>query len=261
MVLAGGQTLIPLLNLRMSQPLMIVDVSRINALKGVARTAEGVRIGAMTRQAEVLASDIVREELPVLAEAVAHVGHHHTRNRGTIGGSIALGEPAAELPALAVALDAVIEVRSRRGERRIPAPEFYQAPYVTALESDELVAGIVFPRWPPGHRKIFRELAQRPGDFALLGLAGGLYVEGGRITRVGLAWFGMGPTPVRARLAESQLQGRVLAELDFDAVSSQALHETAPFDDHHASAAYRRMVGQRLAVQALKASLELREAV
>lgn len=258
-VLAGGQTLMPLLNLRMSQPFILVDINKIAELKGIARDDGGTRIGPMTRQCEVIASEALARDLPVLAEAVRHVGHHQTRNRGTIGGSIVLGEPAAELPAAAVALDATIEARSARGTRRIPAAEFYLGPYMTALEPDELVTAIIFPDWPKGHIALFKELAQRPGDFALSGMVGALVVEGGRIVRAGIAWFGMGPTPIRAKAAEKMLLGRSLADIDPQAVAGQAVAETAPFDDKHASAEYRRTVGKRIFARTLREALETGE--
>ena len=184
-VLAGGQTLMPLLNLRMSQPFIIVDINKIAELKGMSRVAGAIRIGPMTRQCEVIADEALARDLPVLVEAMRHVGHHQTRNRGTIGGSISLGEPAAEMPATAVALGASIEVRSTRGTSTIPADEFYLGPYMTVLEADELVTGITFPDWPQGHITLFREVAQRPGDFALVGLVGALVIDGGKIARAG----------------------------------------------------------------------------
>jgi carbon-monoxide dehydrogenase medium subunit len=195
----------------------------------------------------------------VLVQAVRHVGHHQTRNRGTVGGSIALGEPAAELPATAVALGATIEARSTRGTRIIPAGEFYLGPYMNSLEADELVTGITFPDWPRAHITVFRELAQRPGDFALVGIVGALSIEAGKIVRAGLAWFGMGPTPLRAKSAELQLIGKSLDEIDPHAVADRAITDTAPFDDHHASAEYRRTVGKRIFARALREALDLRE--
>jgi len=258
-VLAGGQTLLPLLNLRMSQPFIIVDINKIAELQGIASAEGCTRIGPMTRQCEVLASEGLARDLPVLVQAVGHVGHHQTRNRGTIGGSIALGEPAAELPAAAVALDAMIEVRSTRGTRHIPAGEFYLGPYMNALEADELVTGISFPGWPKGHITLFREVAQRPGDFALVGMVGALSVEGGKIARAGLAWFGMGPTPIRARAAEQMLLGRPLDGFDPQAVAGRAIADTAPFDDHHACAEYRRTVGTRIFARTLREALQIGE--
>lgn len=259
-ILAGGQTLMPLLNLRMSQPFIIVDLNRIAELKGIGRSDGGTRIGPMTRQCEVIASKLLGRDLPVLVEATRHVGHHQTRNRGTIGGSIALGEPAAELPATAVALGATLEVRSARGTRQIPAEELYLGPYMTALEADELLTAITFPDWPTGHLTLFRELAQRPGDFALVGLVGALAVDNGQVSRAALAWFGMGPTPIKARAAERLLIGQPLATLSPDAIAEAAIAETAPFDDHHASAEYRRTVGRRLLARTLRDTLQRREA-
>lgn len=259
-VLAGGQTLMPLLNLRMSQPFILVDINNIAALKGVSRAGGNTRIGPMTRQFEGLTSPVLAAHLPVLVQALRHVGHYQTRNRGTIGGSIALGEPAAEMPATAVALGASIEIRSSRGTRRVPAAEFYLGPYMTVLEPDELVTAIEFPDWPLGHITLFREVAQRPGDFALVGLVGALVVDAGKITRAGLAWFGMGPTPVKARQAEAALLGQTPDALDVEAIAALAVADTAPFDDHHASAEYRRTVGRRIFSRSLREALGRKEA-
>jgi carbon-monoxide dehydrogenase medium subunit len=258
-VLAGGQTLMPLLNLRMSQPFIIVDLNKIAELKGITHANGGTRIGPMTRQCEVIGSKALARELPVLVQAAEHVGHHQTRNRGTIGGSIALGEPAAELPATAVALGASIEARSIRGTRHIPAADFYLGPYMNALEADELVTAISFPDWPKGHITLFREVAQRPGDFALLGMVGAVCVDAGKFVRVGIAWFGMGPTPIRAKAAEQMLLGQSCDRFDAQAVADRAIADTAPFDDHHASAEYRRTVGKRIFARTLRDALEAGE--
>jgi carbon-monoxide dehydrogenase medium subunit len=259
-LLAGGQTLMPLLALRMSQPFILVDINNIAALKGITRASGTTRIGPVTRQCEGLASPILAEHLPVLVQALRHVGHHQTRNRGTIGGSIALGEPAAELPATSVALGASIEIASVRGTRQVAAEAFYLGPYLTVLEPDELVTAIHFPDWPAGHITLFREVAQRPGDFALVGLVGALAVEAGKITRAGLGWFGMGPTPVKARQAEAALVGQAPDQLDVEAIAALAIADTAPFDDHHASAEYRRTVGRRIFTRSLREALGRKEA-
>lgn len=259
-LLAGGQTLIPLLNLRMSQPFVLVDLGRVDALKGVSRVDGGIRVGPMTRQADALKDATLAESLPAFSRALAHVGHHQTRNRGTVGGSVSLGEPAAEMPATAVALGATIEIASLRGTRSVRADEFYLGPYMTVLEPDELVTGIVYPEWPAGHLVLFREVAQRPGDFALVGMVGALALEGGKISRSGIAWFGMGPTPIKARQAEAALLGNAPDQIDADAVAVLAVADTAPFDDHHASAEYRRTVGKRIFARALREALDLRKA-
>jgi aerobic carbon-monoxide dehydrogenase medium subunit len=257
-VLAGGQTLMPLLNLRMSQPFVIVDINNIAELKGIDHIKGCTRIGPMTRQCEATVSEPLARALPVVVQAVQHIGHHQTRNRGTIGGSIALGEPAAELPAAAVALGASLEVRSTRGTRTISAGDFYLGPYVTALQPDELLTGVVFPDWPHGHITLFHEVTQRPGDFALVGLVGAISVERSAVARAGFAWFGMGATPIRAKAAEAMLIGQALDEVDPQAVAEEAIADTAPFDDHHASAEYRRLVGRRIFARTLREALERR---
>lgn len=259
-VLAGGQTLMPLLALRMSQPFILVDINKIASLSGMSRTDGNMRIGPIVRQNEIIADSTLARVLPVLVTATSHVGHHQTRNRGTIGGSIALGEPAAELPATAVALGASVEVRSVRGTRRIRAEELYLGPYATALDPDELITAIDFPDWPAGSVSVFREVAQRPGDFALLGLVGALSVESGRIARAGLAWFGMGPTPVKARQVEAALVGQPVDSLDVRGLAELALAETEPFDDRHATAEYRRTVGRRVFARTLAEALNVRHA-
>ena len=259
-IIAGGQTLMPLLALRMSQPFILVDINKIDALQGVSRGGGFTRIGPATRQAAALADPTLAEVLPMFIRALSHVGHHQTRNRGTIGGSVSLGEPAAEMPATAVALDAQIEIRSVRGVRRVAATEFYLGPYLTILEPDELVTGLFYPDWPANPVTVFREVAQRPGDFALVGLTGAVTVEGGRIARAGLAWFGMGPTPIRARQAEAALVGQAVSSLDPQAIAELAVADTAPFDDHHASSDYRRTVGRRIFARTLGEALDLRQA-
>lgn len=186
-VLAGGQTLLPLLALRMSQPFIVVDINRIDALKQVVRSEGTTRIGSGVRQNDAIADTTLNRFLPLVVTATRHVGHHQTRNRGTIGGSIALGEPAAELPATAVASGASIEVQSVRGTRRIRAEDMYVGPYATTLEPDELITAIEFPDWPSGTIPLFHEVARRPGDFALVGLVGALAIDNGRIGRASIA--------------------------------------------------------------------------
>ena len=254
-ILAGGQTLMPLLALRMSTPSVVVDINKIDALKGVTHSKDGTRIAAMTRQNDILSDSIVASDLPLLAEAVHHVGHHQTRNRGTIGGSISFGEPAAELPAAAVALGATIETRSANGGRRIAAEEFYLGPYATVLEPNELVTAIHFPNRPSNSINIFREVARRPGDFALVGLIGWVALNQQKIAQASFAWFGMGPTPMKARQAEAALKGQDIGKLDAKAIAELAVADTDPFDDHHATAEYRRTVGRKIFARALTETL------
>jgi carbon-monoxide dehydrogenase medium subunit len=259
-ILAGGQTLMPLLALRMSQPFILIDITRIPALRGVTSVPDGTRVGPTTRQNEVIADATLNRVLPVLVAATRHVGHHQTRNRGTLGGSIALGEPAAELPATAVALGASVEVRSTRGTRRIAAEELYLGPYSTLLEPDELLTSVIYPAWPGDTISLFDEVAMRPGDFALVGLTGAAVIKDDRIVRAGVAWFGMGPTPMKARRVEQALIGQNVAALDVKALAELAVADTAPFDDHHATAEYRRTVGRRLFARVVSERLVTRRA-
>ncbi len=252
-VIAGGQTLMPLLNLRMSQPFLLVDLGAIPELRTVERHTGGLRVGAMAVQNELLGHPLVRSDLPLLARALGHVGHHQTRNRGTIGGSIAFAELAAECPAVALALDAQVRLHSVRGTRQVAMADFLHGPYATACAFDEIVTALVFPDPPPGERvEVFFEVARRPGDFALTGFAGELHLDGGTIAAARLAWFAMGPTALRAREAEAALVGTALDEIDPEAIAELALAGTAPFDDKAASAAYRETVARRMFARTLR---------
>ncbi|MET0337525.1 MAG: xanthine dehydrogenase family protein subunit M [Caulobacter sp.] len=245
-VLAGGQTLVPLLALRMATPSVLIDINRIAALSGVGRADGSTRIGATTRQNEALAAGEVGRHVPALAKALRFVGHHQTRNRGTIGGSIALGEPAAECPATVLALGAVVEARSTRGVREIPAENFYLGPYTTALEMDEMITAVRFPDWPAGAITVVHEVARRPGDFAMVGLVCAFAAEDGQVSRAGIGWFGMGPQPMRSRAAEAAMVGRRLSAADMREIAQLAVSETDPLDDAQADGAYRRTVGARI---------------
>ncbi|WP_230292124.1 xanthine dehydrogenase family protein subunit M [Croceicoccus sp. Ery5] len=252
-LIAGGQTLMPLLNLRMSQPFVLVDLSAIPELCGVKRVGGGTAIGPMTTQSAAMNDPLLRGHVPLLARALAHVGHHQTRNRGTIGGSIAFAEPAAEVPATALALDAVLTLQSLRGSREIAMRDFLLGPYLTALEADEIVTAITIPDPPPGRAlPVFTEVARRPGDFALVGLTSQIVLDGDRIAAASLAWFGMGPTALRAVQAEAALNGAALGDIDAVAIAGLAVADTQPFDDKAASAAYRTTVGRRICARAIR---------
>lgn len=253
-IIAGGQTLLPLLALRMATPGVIIDINRIPELQGISHGDGATRIAPVTRQNVALADAGLARALPMVTKAISHVGHFQTRNRGTVGGSIALGEPAAELPATVVALGAEIEARSVNGSRRIPASEFYIGPYATVLDMDEMVTAIHFPDWASGSITIFHEVARRPGDFALVGLVGAITLGNGLIDRVGLAWFGMGATPIKAVAAEQALLGQDPKKVDWKGIADLAVSETDPFDDHAASSEYRRSVGRSIFARTLAQS-------
>jgi carbon-monoxide dehydrogenase medium subunit len=245
-LLAGGQTLMPLLALRMAQPALVIDINRIDGLAGVTKVAGATRIGATTRQNTVLADPLVARHIPALASAVRNVGHHQTRNRGTLGGSVSLGEPAAEMPAVTVALDAVIHVQSPEGSRTIDALDFYSGPYMNALLHDEMVVAVEYPDWPEDSITVVHEIGRRPGDFALVGLVCQVAISAGKVSRAGIAWFGMGPTPMRAHQAEKALLGAAVGEIDPRAIAELAVADTDPFDDAHATRTYRQTVGRRI---------------
>jgi carbon-monoxide dehydrogenase medium subunit len=246
-VLAGGQTLMPLLALRMATPAVLVDINPAEDMAGITQNAAGIRIGACTRQAIALRDRTLASCLPLLPRALAHVGHYQTRARGTIGGSIALGEPAAEMPASAVALGATVELRSVRGTRMVPAREFYIGPYMTVRAEDEVLVAVHYPLWSETTQVVFHEVARRAGDFALVGLIMLLDLRDDRVERAGIAWFGMGPTPIAATAAEAALTGRPLHDIVIPDIAQLMLSDAEPADDLHASARYRRAVGARIA--------------
>jgi len=245
--IAGGQSLTPMLSLRVARPGVVLDLQKLGELRGIAPVAGGgLRIGAMTRQVEVLESPLVAEHLPALADAMRLVGHFQTRNRGTLGGSIALGEPAAENPAFALALDAELELRSAGGTRTVPASAFYTGPYMTERADDELLVAITYR--PPAHARIgIEEVMQRKGDFALSGLVACIGTDGrGVIDDPRLAWFGMDTRPVRAAAAEAAMRGRQLAELDLAELAELALTDTSPIEDSHGTPEYRLAAGRAI---------------
>jgi len=242
--LAGGQSLVPMMSLRVARPTVLVDLQRIAALRGIEPVDGGVRIGAMTRQVEVLDSPLVSERLPALVEAMGLVGHYQTRNRGTLGGSLALGEPAAENPAFAAALDAELELRSASGTRVLPASAFYCGPYMTERRDDELLVAVTYR--PPANARIgIEEVMQRRGDFALSGLVACIGMDAdGIIDDPRLAWFGMGTRPLRASRAEAAMRGRRIGGLDLAALAELALQDTDPLDDSHGTPEYRLRAGR-----------------
>jgi aerobic carbon-monoxide dehydrogenase medium subunit len=239
-VLAGGQSLVPLLNFRLARPSVLVDLNLISELTTVRRVNGWVEIGAMARQRTVEVSEDVRRDCPLIPDALHHVGHLQIRNRGTVGGSMAHADPAAELPAVAVALGAELVIRSSRGERTVPAREFFQGPFTTVLAPDEILTAASFPL-TEGARTAFLEFARRSGDFALGGVAVVLRLdESATVGEVGLAAFGMGPTPIRLEHSEAAVRGRALDEGTLAAAANAASAEVDPFTDVHADAAYRR---------------------
>jgi carbon-monoxide dehydrogenase medium subunit len=250
-ILAGGQSLVPMLNMRLARPAVVIDLNGVKELDVIAPAAAGgLRIGALARHADLAASPLVRERAPLLAEAARHIGHTAIRNRGTLGGSLAHADPAAELPAAVVALDASVVVAGRGGTRMIPAAEFFVGLLTTALAADEIVTEIHLP--PPRGAWGFAEIARRPGDFALVGIAAVVGAPDGRGgDRARIVAFGVGDGPVRLRAAEAAVAGAALDVGGARAAGMAAREACAPSDDLHASGAYRRHLAAVLTEQAV----------
>jgi CO/xanthine dehydrogenase FAD-binding subunit len=241
-ILAGGQSLVPMLNFRLLAPSLLVDITRIPGLDYIEDWDGGLRIGALTRHHTLETSPLVRERFPVLHAAMAHVAHLAIRNRGTIGGSLCHGDPAAELPGLALLLDAQL----RTTQRTIPATDFFEGTLATALAEDEILTEILLPALPPGTGWGFEEFARRSGDFALTAVAATIGAE------VRIVAIGANEKPIRLTKAE----GLFSDQSSIDAVAAAAQDEVSPDSDLHASADYRRHLVGVLARRALKSAWE-----
>jgi CO/xanthine dehydrogenase FAD-binding subunit len=239
-VLAGGQSLVPLMNFRLARPARLIDINGIDSLSYIKRDNGRLVIGAMTRHAHLEHSKEVAEMLPLLTEAVAWVGHSQIRNRGTVGGSVAHADPAAELPAAFAALDASFLVISKRGTRTVSWAEFFVSEFTTTLAPDELVTAVDVPAPDAGTGTAFVEYARRHGDFALGGAAVTVKLDRqGRCEKATIALLSAGPAPVRAESAEMQLLGSKLDDSSIRAASAEAVKGLHPTSDLHGSTEYR----------------------
>lgn len=260
--LAGGQSLIPAMNFRLAQPSLLVDLGGLEELRGVLPGAAdgaapdvdgGLRIGAMTTQRTVERSALVSERAPLLAEAMHWVAHPQIRNRGTIGGSLAHADPAAELPAVMLALDAELTLRGPAGTRRVPAREFYVGLFATALEPGELLVSVSLPGRAPRERSAFEEVSRRHGDFALAGAAVSVATaEDGAVERAAIALFSVGDGPILSKTGAEALVGRRLGD---DSIAEAAAATAAALDppaDIHASSEFRRHLVRVLTDRALR---------
>ena len=255
-VLAGGQSLIPLLALRLARPAVLIDINGVDELSGVSATDGWVAIGAMTREYVAEESESVAGTVPLLAAALPLIGHEAIRSRGTIGGSLAHADPAAELPAVARALDAEFVVRGQSGERVIPAAEWFEGYLTTSRHPGELLLEVRFPAARPGTGISFQEVARRLGDFAIVGLAASLTLSGGAISDARLAFAGISDVPVRATGAEDLLDGEGPSPELFDEAARRATDDIDPPADVHGSAVYRRMVAAPLVRRGLRAAAD-----
>lgn len=253
-LLAGGQSLVPMLNFRVLSPTALIDINRVPGLDLIEPDGDGLRIGGLVRHHALETSELVAERFPVLAAAITHVAHLAIRNRGTIGGSLAHADPAAELPMMARLLDARITAVGTGGERVISAHELFEGALSTTLGDDEIVTGVELPALPPGTGWGFEEVARRSGDFALAAAAATVTASQGVATEVRIALMGVDETPVRAAEAESLLAGRAL-EAELIAEAAGLVREAvAPVDDLQASADYRRHLAEALTVRVLNAA-------
>jgi carbon-monoxide dehydrogenase medium subunit len=250
-LLAGGQSLMPMLNMRFVQPDHVIDLNRVDELSYLREQEDAIEIGAMTRQHDIERSAIVQKRCPLIYEAIRHVGHRQTRNRGTLGGSLCHLDPAAELVSCAAALDATVNVVGKNGARSIAFSAFPAAYMTSALELDDLLTGVTFPNWLPGHGYAFVEFSRRHGDFALASAA--VLIEedkNGKVTRASITLGGMGPAPIRAREAENVLIGERIEEKRLRDIC-ETLRNLDALDDIHAPASYRQQLATVLPRRAL----------
>lgn len=256
-ILAGGQSLVPMLNFRLARPGRLIDINRVSELSRTGAAPDGgLRLGALVRQRSLERSAVIRDRCPLLAQAVPLVGHPQIRTRGTLGGSLAHADPAAELPAVMVALDAHLTLRRAGATRTVAAAEFFVAALTTVLGPDELLAEVALPPWPPRTGASIHEVAKRHGDFALGGVAATLTLDPqGRVGGARVVCFGVGEHPVRAIDAEHSLVGGAPSSAAFVGAGRLAAAWVTPTDDIHASAAYRRRLAGVLTARALAGAL------
>jgi len=253
-IIAGGQSLVPMLNFRLLRPSVLVDINRITRLAFIEEAGETIRIGALTRHFQLETSPLVARHLPVLSCAMTHVAHLAIRNRGTIGGSLSHADPAAELPMLALLLDATLDVVSAAVTRSIAARDFFVEAMTVDLGADEIVTEITLPKLPQQTGWGFEEVARRHGDFALAAAAATLTVSDGAITQARIALTGVGPTPLRAGEAEALLVGEALGTGLTARVIAAVRGAIEPETDLHASSDYRRHLAGVLAGRAVSAA-------
>jgi carbon-monoxide dehydrogenase medium subunit len=251
-LLAGGQSLMPMLNMRFVLPDHLIDLNRVEGLSCIRESGGGLEIGAMTRQRDLEFSEVVRTRCPLMDEAIRHVGHRQTRNRGTLGGSLCHLDPSAELVSVAAALDATVIATGPKGQREIPFAAFPVAFMTPAIEPDELLTAVRFPDWPKGHGHAFIEFARRHGDFAIVSAAALITEDaGGRIARASVAIGGMGTVPIRVAELERALIGQPPDD-KFLREACEACRKLDAIDDVHAPASYRQHLAAVLSRRALE---------
>jgi carbon-monoxide dehydrogenase medium subunit len=253
--LAGGQSLVPMLAFRLAQPALLVDLRKLAHLREIKISADGVRLGAMTRWRDILDDPRLATAHPLLKAAVAEVAHYQIRNRGTVGGSMAHADPAAEMPGIAVTCEAELSVVGNAGTRAIKAADFFHGPLMTALASDEIITQVRLPPWPPRRRWGFQEFARRRGDFALAAAAV-FYDEdaSGKACNAHVGAVGVADRPLRLHSAEAAINGQAIDEHTIAKAEAAASSDVDPQDDIHASGAYRRALIGTMVERALRAA-------
>lgn len=251
-LIAGGQTLLATLNMRLSEPALLIDISSLSELREIKLTDTALRIGALTTHRDIERSALVAEHAPLLTQAAPHVAHIAIRNVGTLGGSLAFADPAAEWPVCAVALDATIVAVSAVGERRIKARDFFTDLYETQLAQGEIIVACEFPRQAAGTRHVFLELSRRHGDYAIVGVAAVARVVGETIHGLQLSYLGMGPTPILARNAAAALEGKALTEININAMNTALVNELDPSSDLYTQTATKHHLARVLTLRALR---------
>ena len=251
-VLAGGQSLLPAMNMRLASPELLVDIQDIPGLRSIEETEKGLRIGALVTHGEIQASDLVKRKAPLLARAVPYVAHVGIRNRGTIGGSLSLADPAAEYPAVVVASDAVIEIQGPEGLRKTNASSFFKGLYATDLEASDILTAVEFQQPRPNEMFIFEEFARRKGDYATVGLAGSVIASGSTIESARIVFFAVGSQPVLAAQAAKALTGCDMADKSSLEKATQLLDEDLdPMPDLQANRYTKLHLAKTLLVRAL----------
>jgi aerobic carbon-monoxide dehydrogenase medium subunit len=251
-ILAGGQSLMAMMNLRLLAPEALIDINSIEELSGINQEDGVIRIGALTRHSEVEQSDLIAQHLPLLKMAIGHVGHAAIRNRGTLGGSISLADPAAEMPACAIALNAEIEIQGSGGTRHIAANDFFHGLFETERQADELLTAVHFPLPASENRSAFIELARRHGDYALVGVAVHGPVTGGTFGDLRIVYFGVGDKAVLATNAAQALEGQSLNDETLSRAQEALNGDLDPSSDLHGSAEFKSHLARVLLGRALK---------
>ena len=255
-ILAGGQSLMPALNMRLSAPQVLVDLNKIEALAGISLEGERLRIGAMTRHADLERSPLVAGHAPLIAQAIPHIAHPAIRNRGTFGGSLCFADPAAELPACVVALGAKLLLQSTRGSRKVDAGEFFRGLYRTALSSDEILVAAEIPIAASAEKFGFAELSRRHGDYAIVGVCARATMQDGVFDRARLVYFGVGDAPVVGKAAAAALQGGQNRDETRRAACEALGRDLDPPSDFHADAAMRVHLAKVLSRRILESFAE-----